>query len=76
MLANVLAMPMPGRQFLHLPVTLRTRRHCFPAHSVLGEVVSQGVGYAYAWEPVPALTSDLAYPAIVFLGPFGPGTGC
>ena len=31
---------IPGNQFLHSPVTLRTRRYCFRSHSVLGEVVS------------------------------------
>ena len=65
-----------GNRFLHLQVTQRTRQHCFLAHSVLGEVVSQGIGYAYAWEPVPALTGDSAFPAMVFPGSFGPGRGC
>ena len=76
MLAKGLAMPMPGRQFLYLPVTLHTRRHCFLAHSDLQEVDSKGIGYAYAWEPVPVLTSDPAYRAIVFPVSFGPGRGC
>ena len=40
-------------------MTLRTRRYCSLSHSDLGEVVSYGY-------PVPALTSDPAYPAILF----------
>ena len=32
--------------------------------------------YAYAWEPVPALTSDPVYPAILFTNPSRPGRGC
>ena len=58
---------MPIR-FLHLQVTLHTWRYCFLSHSVLGE----GVSYAY---PVPALTSDPAYLAILFPEPFGPRRG-
>ena len=49
---------MPIR-FLHSPVTLRTRRSCFLSHSDLGK------GFSYAY-PVPALTIDPAYPAILF----------
>ena len=58
-----------GNWFLHSLMTLRTRGHCFLRHSVLGKIVS----YAY---PVPVLTSDPAYPAILFSEPFGPGRGC
>ena len=65
------AMLMPV--VLHLLVTLRTRRHCFVAHSDLRDVDSKGIGYAYACETVPALTSDPAYPATLFPGPFRPG---
>ena len=57
-----------GNGFLHLQVTLRTRQYCFLSHSVLGESVS------YA-NPVPALTSDLAYPRTLFSEPFGPAEG-
>ena len=31
---------------------------------------------AMSWGDVTALTSDLAYPAIVFPEPFGSGRGC
>ena len=68
---RLVAMLMPV--VLHLLVTLRTQRHCFLAHSDLREVDSKGIGYAYAWETVPALTSDPAYPATLFPGPFGSG---
>ena len=29
-------------RFLHSPVTLHTRRYCFPSHSNLGEVLNYG----------------------------------
>ena len=63
---------IPGNQFLHSPVTLRTRRYCFLAYSVLGELM---LAMPFL-EPVPALTSDLAYPAILFPRLFGPERGC
>ena len=68
---GLVAMLMPV--VLHVPVTLRTRRYSFLAHLDLGEVDSKGIGYAYAWETVPALTSGPAYPATLFPSPFGPG---
>ena len=34
---------IPGNQFLHSPVTLRTWRYCFLAYSVLRELVSYAI---------------------------------
>ena len=64
-------MPCLGDRLLHSPVTLHTRRYCILVCSVLGEAVS----YALPGGPVPALTSDPIYPAILYPSLFGPESG-
>ena len=57
-----------GEGLLHSPVSLRTQGYCYLRHSDLGEVVSYGY-------PVPVLTNDPAYLAILFPELLGPGRG-
>lgn len=57
-------MPLPVTDS---PVTQRTQRSCFLTDPVLKDVMI--AKYPYAWEPVPALLSDLA---TLFPEPFGP----
>ena len=52
--------------------TLHTRRYCILVYSVLGE----GISYGLPVGPVPALTSDSVYPAILYHDLFGPEKGC
>ena len=61
-------MPIFWGGFLHLPVTLRTQRYCFLSDLTL-------LASLFNREPVPALTSDPAYPARLFPEPFGPEGG-
>ena len=75
-LAKVLAMPMSGNQYLHLPVTLHTLRYWFQVYSVQGEIKEGLLARLLHREPVPALTSDPVYPMILFPQQFGPGIGC
>ena len=65
-------MPCLGDRFLHSPVTLRTRPCCILVCSVLGELISFA-SYALPMGPVPTLTSDPAYPVILYHSLFGPG---
>ena len=58
-------MPIPIT-FLHLPVALCTQQYCFLGHPVLREAAKGCVNYAYAQEPVPALTSHPIYSVTVF----------
>ena len=64
-------MPCLWDRFLHSPVALCTRRYCILVYSVLGEAVS----YALPGGPVPALTSDPAYPTMLYPRLFGLGRG-
>ena len=60
---------------LYLPVTQHTHRYCFLSHSVLGEGVRYALAMPMSGEPDTALTSDPAYPSILFPELFGPGRG-
>ena len=66
------AMPCLWDRFLHTSVTLCPRRYCILVYSVLGELISYA-NYALHEEPVPALTNDPAYPAMLYTRLFGPG---
>ena len=65
-------MPMPGSQFLHLPVTLR------PGDSVSWPIRTweRLLARLFNGEPVPVLPSDPAYPATLCPGPFGLERAC
>ena len=72
-------MPMSREPVLHLPVTLRTRQHCFLVYSVLGEgdsVLGELLARLLIGEPDTVLTSGPVSPAILFPELFGPGRGC
>ena len=68
------AMPCLGDRFLHSLMTLRTRRCCILVYSVLGEFISYA-SYPLPGGPVPVLTNDPAYPAMLYPGLFGLGRG-
>ena len=53
-------------------MNLRTQQYDLLSNLDLGEVVS----YAIVWGSVPALTSDLAYPMILFPELLGLGRAC
>ena len=57
-------------RFLHLPVTLRTRRYCFLAHLVLVEVVltMSMPGNWFLHLPVALRTHRCCFPAHLVLG--------
>ena len=65
-----------GTCFLHLSMTLRIRRYCLLAHSVLVDVLVKVFAISMPRESVPALTSDPSYLSILFPGSFGSGRRC